>query len=941
MDAIVFYKRFMRRFSSHDDGFKPSSDDENKVDKDSRQESECKDQEKKDNVNSTNNVNAVGTNRVNVSENISSKLLFDPDMPALEDIGTFDFSNEDEDDGEMADMNNLETTIQVSPTPTTRVHKDHPLDQVIGDFHLATQTRNMSKNLEEYGFLVLFNKEKTIKTFKTACLLAFYFKKNPKRHKGDILLVQVYVDDIIFGSTRKELCITFERLMHEKFQMSSMGELTFFLGLQVKQKNDGIFISQDKYVGEILMKFGFTEVRNASTPMKTQKPLLKDEDGEEFWTTAKARTTNEEAQIHAKVDRKKVIISEASIRRDLQFVDEEGVDCLPIATIFEQLALMGTVASAIICLATNQKFNFSKWIFDSMGRKLDNIFRKILMYIRFIQVFLDKQLEGLSNHERKYVAPSHTKKIFRNMRRVGKGFSRNITPLFPTMVVQSQLGEGSAIPTDPQHTPTLLQPLSSQPQKTQKPRKAKRKDTQVPQLSGPIESVADEAVYKELDDSLVRAATTAYSLEAEKDNGGGSRCQDTMRDTIAQTRYERVSKLFNDSLLARGNILQSDEDRLKLNELMELCTTLQSRVLDLEQTKATQANEIDSLKRRVKKLEKNLGDDASKHGMISDIDADEDITLVSTHDDAEMFDAKIFDADQDLDDEEVFVAKQDRNVVEKEVDDAQVQVSTTATTPIISIDEVTLAQELAELKHTKPMAKAKGIVFYEPEESTTTTTTIPKPKSQDKAKIDADYQLAERLQVEEQQELNDKEKATLFMQLLKKRRKFFAAKRAKEKRNKPPTQAQQRKHMCTYLKNVEGKKLTDLKNKSFNSIQKMFDRAFKRVDTFVDFRTELIEDLKQLIKIIPEEEITIDDIPLAVKSLIVDWKIYKEGKKSYYQIIRAGGKSKMYIVLSHMLKDLTKKTWKTCTTCYYCQYNEGTAAQDEVSVAQELQRNIL
>ncbi|GJU08052.1 uncharacterized mitochondrial protein-like protein [Tanacetum coccineum] len=102
-----------------------------------------------------------------------------------------------------------------------------------------------------------------------------------KRHKGDILLVQVYVDDIIFGSTKKELCFAFEKLMHEKFQMNSMGELTFFLGLQVKQKKDGIFISQDKYVEEILKKFGFTEVKTASTPIETQKPLLKDEDGEE------------------------------------------------------------------------------------------------------------------------------------------------------------------------------------------------------------------------------------------------------------------------------------------------------------------------------------------------------------------------------------------------------------------------------------------------------------------------------------------------------------------------------------------------------------------------------------------------------------------------------------------------------------------------------------
>ncbi|GKD68885.1 putative ribonuclease H-like domain-containing protein [Tanacetum coccineum] len=102
-----------------------------------------------------------------------------------------------------------------------------------------------------------------------------------RRDKGDILLVQVYVDDIIFGSTKKSLCTEFEKMMHKKFQMSSMGELTFFLGLQVKQKEDGIFISQDKYVTEILKKFGFSDVKTASTPMETHKPLLKDADGED------------------------------------------------------------------------------------------------------------------------------------------------------------------------------------------------------------------------------------------------------------------------------------------------------------------------------------------------------------------------------------------------------------------------------------------------------------------------------------------------------------------------------------------------------------------------------------------------------------------------------------------------------------------------------------
>nr|GEU76310.1 putative ribonuclease H-like domain-containing protein [Tanacetum cinerariifolium] len=102
------------------------------------------------------------------------------------------------------------------------------------------------------------------------------------RQKGDILLVQIYVDDIIFGYTNKDLYKDFEKLMKDKFQMSSMGELTFFLGLQVKQKQNGIFISKDKYVAKILRKFGLTDGKSASTPKDTKKPLLKDPDGEDM-----------------------------------------------------------------------------------------------------------------------------------------------------------------------------------------------------------------------------------------------------------------------------------------------------------------------------------------------------------------------------------------------------------------------------------------------------------------------------------------------------------------------------------------------------------------------------------------------------------------------------------------------------------------------------------
>ncbi|GKD56756.1 hypothetical protein Tco_1290143, partial [Tanacetum coccineum] len=381
------------------------------------------------------------------------------------------------------------------------------------------------------------------------------------------------------------------------------------------------------------------------------------------------------------------------------------------------------MASAIISLTTNQKFNFSKFIIESKLKNLENVSGKFLMYPRFMQVFLDKQLEGMPTHNRIYITPSHTKKIFGNMRRVGNGFSGRETPLFQTIMVQDQaeMGEGSAMPTDLHNTSTILHPSTSQP-----PRELTRMDTKIPQSSGPTDNVADEAINEEMDDSLERAATTATSLDEERDrgninktqskatpneassqgttSGGGPRRQETMGDTIAQTRFENVSKHSNDPLLARGNTLRSGEDSLKLKELMELYTNLQIRVLDLEKKKTTQAEEI---------------------GRINAIDLDEDITLVNDQDDADMFNVNTLTGDEVLAEPKVFV---------KDVN--------------LTVDEVTLAQAIAVLKSVKPKVKAN--VVEEPSipvsvasikvsvaTSTTTTTISSQPsqaKVQDKGK---------------------------------------------------------------------------------------------------------------------------------------------------------------------------------------------------------------
>nr|GEW23583.1 hypothetical protein [Tanacetum cinerariifolium] len=285
-----------------------------------------------------------------------------------------------DDEGAVADFTNLDTTMNVSPIPTSRIHSIHPTTQILGDPTSAVQTRSkvdkssgahafvdamqeevlqfkiqkvwilvnlpfgkmvirtkwVYRNKKDERGLVVRNKvrlvaqghtqEEWIDYHETDDILVRLFKANNpkfpnkvykvvkalyslhqaprawyatlstllvqsgyrrglidktlfiKKDKKDIMLVQVYVDDIIFGYTKKSWCDEFKALIEYRFQMSSMSELTFFLRLQVKQKEYGIFISQDKYVVEILKKFDFLSVKTASTPIETKKPLVKDEE---------------------------------------------------------------------------------------------------------------------------------------------------------------------------------------------------------------------------------------------------------------------------------------------------------------------------------------------------------------------------------------------------------------------------------------------------------------------------------------------------------------------------------------------------------------------------------------------------------------------------------------------------------------------------------------
>ncbi|GJQ93907.1 retrovirus-related pol polyprotein from transposon TNT 1-94 [Tanacetum coccineum] len=768
-------------------------------------------------------------------------------------------------------------------------------------------------------------------------------------------------DDIIFGSTNKELCTGFEKLMKDKFQMSSMGELTFFLGLQVQQKEDGIFISQDKYVVEILKKFNYSNVKSASTPVYLEKPLVKDGDADDVdvhlyrsmigslmyltasrldilfadspfelvsytdsdytgatldrksttgglnyycqtnvnavkrtWapklqlfsnsyqlrhclrggisqevgtprylslvvpltkvgdeavhkelgdrmeraaTTAssleaeqdsgsgprcqdtilgdvnaqtrfeitsiqsidpplsrgytlgsgednikligidgifpkfakthnvvaflekpkesdefaeiidflKASSVSYALTIQALVDKKRVIVTESSIRRDLHLNDAEGTDSLLTATIFEELARMGakstawnefssSMASLIICLATNQKFNLSKYMFDAMVKHLD-VGVKFLLYPHFLQVFINQQLGNMSIHKKFFVNPFHTKKVFTNMKRAGKDFSERITPLFDTMMVQpvEEMGEDSGNPTDSTPIPIIDQPSSSsQPKKDKLSKKVQRQEAEVPQ---------DEV---EHDESVPTPSSDPQP---------------------------------------------SGDDSMKLTDF------------DFEE---------DPEERRVFCQIREFGCSRRLHpkqgvGSIEDIDADIDVSLVDETQERQDDDL-IFNTG--MDDVEMLVeAKVDRKdePSTKKLDDSTASETIKAAKPKFVTTAATTATT------TRP--KDKGVVVQEPCEFRVPQEIIPlssKDKGKEEQKLqgtmkkkqhalmsmgntqammEADRLLAERLQSKEREELTDEEKAKLFMELMEKRRKHFAALRAQEKRNRPPTKA--------------------------------------------------------------------------------------------------------------------------------------------------------
>nr|GEW45425.1 putative ribonuclease H-like domain-containing protein [Tanacetum cinerariifolium] len=711
------------------------------------------------------------------------------------------------------------------------------------------------------------------------------------------------------------MCTEFEKMMHKKFQISSMGELTFFLGLQVTQKDDGIFISQDKYVHEILKKFGFSTVKTTSTHMETLKPLMMDKNAEDvnvylyrstigslmyltssrldimfaLCACARFQVTPKVSHLHAVKRIFRYLKGQPKLGlwypKDLPFDLEaytdsdyagasldrkytiEGCQFLGrrlISWKYKKQTIVANSTTKAEYVAASNCCGHVLWIqnqmldygYNFMNTKIfiDNesticivknlVFHSKTKHIEirhhFIRDSYEKRLiQVIKIHTDHNVADLlikafnvsrfHyliAKKLVENADfaeivdflnanpiRQGKYFSGRVTPLFETMLIQHpvEVGEGSRQPTKPQHTPTTALPshiepiptvASSQPKKTQKHRKTKRKATEITQSSPPSTLVTDETVHEERGDRVERAATTAASLDAEQDK-------------------------------------VEEEEKVKNSTTQEEDAEIQGRYgHDIEINTASTSITTASI----------------------NITTAEPVTTVSTL-----------------------------------ITTAGVSVSTTepstpppTTTIVIEDEDLTIAQTLIKIRNEKSKEKVKERGSKEISSETATRPTRgvimkeAKKLLKKKDQIEFDKEVARNLEAQLQAELEEEERL--------------------------------------------------LKNKSFDEVQKAFDKTMSWIDSFVSMDSDVVKDrakgsfkrarkelesdkskkqkldkkveaeadndqeeveMKMYIKIVSDDEVAIGAIPLATKPpIIVDWKIIKEGKISSYHIIRADGCSK-------------------------------------------------
>nr|GEZ41800.1 hypothetical protein [Tanacetum cinerariifolium] len=489
--------------------------------------------------------------------------------------------------------------------------------------------------------------------------------------------------------------------------------------------------------------------------------------------------------------------------------------------------------SAIICLADDQKFNFSMYIFYNMVKSLEGVV-KFYLFPRFLQVFLGKQVEGMARHKEMYVISSHTKKIFANIRRIRAGCSRVITPLFDSIMVQAAADMGDTL-VESHQTSIVNQPSTSKPQKPQNPRRKQRKD-----------------------------AETSHDESANEDHVP-TPFSDPLPSEIA----------LDDETQGRTN----DDEMLQAREREEFSEVQKSRLL---------VELIEKRKKHVAALraQKKRGKPPTKTQMKSQIEMTKVNNFIAVDSEAQESSTKRIA--EHLESDISKKQKVDENV-EPVVDDSEELRKCIEIVPDDG-DEVLI-------KATPISSRSPTIIDYKiHKEGKKTYLKI----------IIADDGI--RLQAREREEFSEVQKSRLLVELIEKRKKHVAALRAQKKRGKPPTKTQMKSQIeMTKVNNfiaVDSEAQESSTKRIAEHLESDISKK-QKVDENVEPVVDDSEELRKCIEIVPDDgdEVLIKATPISSRSpTIIDYKIHKEGKKTYLKIIIAD--EKMYPLIRNTLHHL-------------------------------------
>nr|GEY38137.1 hypothetical protein [Tanacetum cinerariifolium] len=845
----------------------------------------------------------------------------DPLMPHLEDIfaspseGIFTNSSYD-DEGVVTDFNNLETTVNVSPTPTTRIHTIHQKTQILGDPMSAVQTRSkVKKNSKAHalsaflygiideevyvtqppGFIDLKFPNKVYKVVKAL----YGLHQAPRAWYATLstFLERIYVDDIIFGSTKKSWCDEFEELMKNRFQMSSMGELAFFLGLQVKQKEDGIFISQDKYVAEILKKFDFLSMKTASTPIETQKPLVKDEEAVDVDVYLYRKSTTGGCQFLGRrlilwQCKKQTIVAISTI--EAEYVVAAHC-CGQFLWIQNQLLdyrfnLMNTKIyidnESIICIVKNPVFHSKTKHIEIRHHFIRDAYEKKL--IQVLKIHTDDNVADLLTKafdvsSKELASPKQTT--------LGKDESN-------PLIVDSLL---KTICSSMHHVIAMKHWLF-------------QSKWLLFWSTTKVKTVNDEVRVQALIDAkrvTIKESSIRCTLKLDDEEGISFLANDDIFTGLANMGYKKIALVLKPPPKMNLPALWHQKSYV-LPQTRSLTSQVDHQLGDVSHYQDIYDNPslsnkvFANIKRHKSKKQQPIAlkvpspEPSPEHQLPS---PSNDPIPDAVRGGEQGFKEKSFKTTQ------VDTAAPVENI---EKSFKQGRIIADIDEDVEDIDE----EEPAEVEEVLEVVKAAKLfteVVTTAEPTTTTTAQVPKSSAprrrrgviiQDPKEIAASLIMHTENDVVEQVKRSERQNNEVM--------RYQALKR------KPLTEAQARKNMMIYLKNMASFKMDFFKGMTYTEIRPLFKKHYNLNQAF-------LERVEEEIMANDDVDVYTEATPLASKGPVVDYQIHHENNKSYYKIIRVDGTHKLFLSFITLLKNFDREDletlWKLVKESHECYSN--------------------